>query len=66
MKEVDAGSGQASQSTAVLYYGLGQENYLEEVEVFWTDGTSSKFSHLKSGQVYRMIKGKNPVPLKIN
>jgi hypothetical protein len=66
MKEVDAGSGQASQSTAILYYGLGQENYLEELEVFWTDGTSSKFSNLKSGQVYRMIKGKNPVPLKMN
>ena len=63
-KEVDAGSGQASQSSAILYYGLDSDKDLDTIRIIWGDGTESTYSSLVSNAVYLIKKGAMPVPVK--
>jgi enediyne biosynthesis protein E4 len=53
-REVDAASGQASQSTRLLYYGLGDRKELELLEVKWANGKSNKYEKLKAGKIYEI------------
>jgi hypothetical protein len=64
MKEVDAGSGQASQSTAILYFGLGKDSDLDALIVHWGDQTSSRFSKLAAGKIYTVNKNGKLIPVK--
>lgn len=54
IREVDGGSGQASQSTRILYYGLGGNNKLDQLEVRWLNGSTSFFDQLESGNIYQI------------
>ncbi|MBL1279630.1 MAG: CRTAC1 family protein [Fluviicola sp.] len=54
MKEVDAGTGHSSQSTRILYFGLGQDKYLQKATIFWLDGTTTQLSKLKKNRVYEV------------
>lgn len=54
MREVDAGSGQASQSSRIIYYGLDDSKKLTKATVYWTDGTITNIKNLKQGFVYEL------------
>ncbi len=54
LKEVDGGTGHASQSTSILYYGLGKATNLEKLTIFWLNGKSHNFSNLKSNCIYQI------------
>jgi hypothetical protein len=54
MREVDGGSGQTSQSTRILYYGLGEGKRLESCWVYFGDGNQWCYRNLKKGFVYEV------------
>lgn len=54
LKEVDGGSGHASQSSRILYFGLGDAKRLESLKVDWTNGSVDTFTGLKAGKVYEI------------
>jgi hypothetical protein len=43
MRQVEAGSGYASESLLPLHFGLGNAEKIESVEIKWLDGTTQKF-----------------------
>lgn len=53
IREVDGGSGQASQSTRIIYYGLGDAKTLEELNVAFGND-SLIFKNLKANKVYEI------------
>jgi len=57
VREVDGGSGQASQSSQILYCGLGEDKLLKSVVIYWTNGTSLTLNNLKSGCIYEISSG---------
>lgn len=61
---VDGGSGHASQSTRILYFGLGSSKKVDKLTVHWTNGSSSEFTGLKAGNIYKI--GMNAAPEKIH
>lgn len=54
MREVDGASGHASQSSRVIYYGLGDKKELKKATVYWTNGMSFSVNNLQSGYVYEI------------
>jgi len=54
MREVDAGSGQASQSSRIIYFGLNDSKKLTKAIIYWMDGTTTEVNKLKQGFVYEM------------
>jgi hypothetical protein len=50
-KEVDGGSGQASQSSKILYFGLGEETSFEKIEIYWSKEKIQTVSNLQLNQV---------------
>ena len=50
-KEVDGGSGQASQSSKILYFGLGEETSFEKIEIYWSKEKIQTVSNLQMNQV---------------
>lgn len=54
LREVDGGSGQASQSTRIIYFGLGEDKKLESVTIDFGNGESIVFKNLKSGKIYQV------------
>lgn len=59
MREVDGGSGQASQSSRILYFGLGDSKTLDKLTIYWADNTVTVLSKLKSNSVYCVKKNKH-------
>lgn len=54
LREVDGGSGQASQSSRILYYGLGNKLFLKKATVLWLGGKKLTLEDLKAGYVYEV------------
>ena len=54
LKEVDAASGLSSQSSRIVYYGLGKKRKLQNITIKWTDGTSFSYKRLKCNRVYEI------------
>lgn len=54
MREVDGASGHASQSSRILYYGLGDQKELQKATIYWTNGSITTLDHLKGGQIYEI------------
>ena len=54
MREVDAGSGLASQSSRILYYGLDDSKKLTKATIYWTNGTKTEVKKLKQGFFYEV------------
>lgn len=52
LREVDGGSGQASQSSRILYFGLGKSTELDRLTIRWFDGKESVFENLEAGKIY--------------
>ncbi|MFT6244947.1 MAG: hypothetical protein ACJA0U_001597 [Salibacteraceae bacterium] len=57
MREVDAGSGLASQSSRILYYGLNDSKNLTKATIYWTNGTKTEVKKLKQGFSYEVRPG---------
>lgn len=54
MREVDAGSGQASQSSRILYFGLNDSKKLNKATIYWMNGTTTEVKELKQGFSYEI------------
>ena len=54
LKEVDGGTGHASQSTSILYFGLGKASNLQKLSISWLNGKRHSFSNLKSNCIYQI------------
>lgn len=54
IREVDGGSGQASQSTRIIYYGLGSSKTIDKVSIDFNGVNILTFNNLKSGKVYQV------------
>ena len=54
IREVDSGSGHSSQSTKTLYFGLGANKTVRNIEIQWIGGGITKIDKLKSGKVYEI------------
>lgn len=52
---LDAGSGQASQSTRITYFGLEKDQKLEAVEIKWPDGSSQRFTNLAANKIHELV-----------
>lgn len=52
IKEVDGGSGHGSQSSRILYFGLGEEEEAKEFLIKWIGKDYQSLYNLKSGKVY--------------
>ncbi len=52
VREVDGGSGHASQGTKTLYFGLGKHKSLDEVKVNFGDGKWLSIKGLQHGRIY--------------
>jgi len=66
-RQVEAGSGYASQSDASLHFGLGAATAVEAVEVWWPSGRTQQFTEaelagLVDGTVYLEEGGKFQKP----
>ena len=57
VKFVTAGSGNLSQSSKVLFFGLGQKNQIEKAVVTWPDGEQQTFTDLVSNTRYTATEG---------
>ncbi len=51
IKEVDGGSGQASQSSKVLYFGLGNETSFDKIEIYWPKEKIQTLYELEINQI---------------
>ncbi|MDB3907859.1 CRTAC1 family protein [Crocinitomicaceae bacterium] len=54
LKMVDGASGHASQSSRILYFGLGDQKRLDELNLIWPDLSRNNFKRLKGGRVYQI------------
>ena len=54
LKEVDGGSGQASQSSRIMYYGLGDAKKLDHLKIDWGNGCQITYQNLKGGRIYEI------------
>lgn len=53
-KEVESGSGHASQSTRIQYFGLGKNKKLSSVKIFWLGEEATEIKNLKANKVYEI------------
>jgi hypothetical protein len=61
---VDGGSGHASQSTRILYYGLAKSSKIDAVHVNWGNGKYCTYKSLKSNAVYSISQEGLPVRIR--
>lgn len=58
------GGSYLSASDPRLHFGLGDQNHVESIEVFWPSGQISRFENLKADAAYLLREGqKTPGPL---
>ncbi len=57
VKTLTAGSGRASQSSKRLHFGLGQNDTIEKVIVYWPNGQSEEFNGLRADTIYSIVEG---------
>ena len=54
IKEVDGGTGHSSQSSKILYFGLGKVEYAKDITIQWLGHSEMKIDDLKAGKVYKI------------
>ena len=57
MRIVRSGSGYLSQNDLRLFFGLGQQQQVDQIEVRWPSGTKQTFTHLVTNRFYRLVEG---------
>jgi len=61
MRQVEAGSGYASQNSFRLHFGLGDETRIDELAVRWPSGQEETFTDLPADRRLRLIEGEGRV-----
>ncbi len=54
VKEVDGGSGHASQSTLNLHFGIGAAVIVDKITVKWLSGIKQEFKNVKANSFYKI------------
>lgn len=57
IEEVHAGSGYAAQNSLVQHFGLGEQNLLDRVTVYWPSGATEVFTGLSADQKVLIVEG---------
>jgi len=52
IREVDGGSGHSSQSSKILYFGVGKQKKIENVKIQWSNGEVLILKKIKVNRVY--------------
>jgi tetratricopeptide (TPR) repeat protein len=60
-KIVRSGSGFLSQSSRIVYFGLGSETIIRRLTIFWPGGATQSFDTLPVDHLIRLEEGKNGV-----
>jgi hypothetical protein len=55
IREVDGGNGYASQSSAILHFGLGASATVDEASIRWPDGATEVLRNLRPDAVVRRV-----------
>lgn len=55
IREVDGGSGHASQSSKLLHFGLSQNIIIDSLEIFWLSNISTKLYNLEPNTFYTIF-----------
>ncbi|MFH2051523.1 MAG: FG-GAP-like repeat-containing protein [bacterium] len=58
---VVSGSGYLSNSPLVQHFGLGDAGLVDQVEIFWPDGTIQSFGPIAADRTVAVIQGQDPV-----
>ena len=58
MRQVEAGSGYASEMMLPLHFGIGKADHVDTVEIRWPSG---RVQHLDGQELATMVKGSHPV-----
>lgn len=66
VKMVQAGSGNLSQSTKRVMFGLGQSEKIKQVSVFWPSGKKQIFDDVSVNTRYKLVEGASNLDEKIN
>jgi peroxiredoxin/Tfp pilus assembly protein PilF len=53
-KALKSGSGFLSQSSSMIWFGLGEETQIRSARIDWADGSRNEFAHLAGGQTYSL------------
>jgi hypothetical protein len=61
MRQVEAGSGYASQNSFRLHFGLGEESRVDDLTVRWPSGTVEIFPDLPVNRRLRIVEGEGRV-----
>jgi len=56
-RTVHSGSGYLSQNDLRLFFGLGQQQQVDQIKVRWPSGTKQTFTHLVANRFYRLVEG---------
>ena len=66
VKTVQAGSGNLSQSSKRLMFGLGKASKIESVKVVWPNGKEQSFEDVAFGSRYRVVEGQAELAESVN
>ncbi len=66
VKTVQAGSGNLSQSTKRLMFGLGNVTKIDGMKVFWPNGKHQSFDDIAFGSRYRVVEGESELAESVN
>lgn len=64
LREVDGSSGQASQSSRIIYYGLNESKKLQKATVYWPNGNKTVLRKLRRNRIYEYSSGGNLTKMK--
>lgn len=54
VREVDGGSGHGSQSSKILYFGIGEFDRVDQISIQWSSGKQMEVNNLREGHVYKI------------
>ncbi len=54
IREVDAASGLSSQSSRIIYFGLGEDKRLDKVTINWSNGDTTILKGYRANRVYEV------------
>lgn len=57
MREVDGGSGHGCQNSRILYFGIGTNKQVKNIQIHWLGQETSTIKKLKKGRVYSVDRG---------
>lgn len=66
VKTIQAGSGNLSQSTKRVMFGLGKAKNIKGIKVFWPNGNEQTFKDVVAGSRYRVVEGEPELAESLN